>query len=196
MALKPCRECGKEISTEAQACPYCGAPAKAPELPVSPVPVPAKSGSTAARLVILVILVIVLLVVWNARQEDAQRAALAELFTPAPTPQFAGPVLEIQSWGWSHEPGSGWVNVRGEVKNISDSPLKNVQAVASMYGERDLFITSADALVEFNPILPGQVSPFRVIVQWNPEMKVARLQMKDLLGGSLAYRLKDTLPKP
>lgn len=26
MALDPCRECGKEISTEAQSCPHCGAP--------------------------------------------------------------------------------------------------------------------------------------------------------------------------
>lgn len=25
MALKPCRECGKEVSTEAKACPHCGA---------------------------------------------------------------------------------------------------------------------------------------------------------------------------
>ena len=26
MALKPCRECGKKVSTEAQSCPNCGAP--------------------------------------------------------------------------------------------------------------------------------------------------------------------------
>jgi hypothetical protein len=28
MAIKPCRECGKEISTEAKACPRCGAAAR------------------------------------------------------------------------------------------------------------------------------------------------------------------------
>jgi type VI secretion system VasI family protein len=27
MALKPCRECGRDVSTEAPACPHCGAPA-------------------------------------------------------------------------------------------------------------------------------------------------------------------------
>jgi len=26
MALKPCRECGKEVSTEAKSCPHCGVP--------------------------------------------------------------------------------------------------------------------------------------------------------------------------
>ena len=29
MALKPCRECGAEISTTAKHCPQCGAPSKA-----------------------------------------------------------------------------------------------------------------------------------------------------------------------
>ena len=29
MALKPCRECGKEFSTEAAFCPNCGAPGAA-----------------------------------------------------------------------------------------------------------------------------------------------------------------------
>lgn len=28
MALKPCKECGKEISSTAQACPHCGKPLK------------------------------------------------------------------------------------------------------------------------------------------------------------------------
>lgn len=27
MALRPCRECGKSVSTEAAACPHCGVPA-------------------------------------------------------------------------------------------------------------------------------------------------------------------------
>lgn len=29
MALKPCRECGREISTAAKQCPHCGAPSSA-----------------------------------------------------------------------------------------------------------------------------------------------------------------------
>lgn len=28
MALEPCRECGREISTQATACPQCGAPVR------------------------------------------------------------------------------------------------------------------------------------------------------------------------
>ena len=38
MALEPCRECGREVSTEAQTCPHCGVghPAGVPEPPRAP----------------------------------------------------------------------------------------------------------------------------------------------------------------
>ena len=37
MALKPCRECGKQVSTEAVTCPHCGVPQPASvETPVPP----------------------------------------------------------------------------------------------------------------------------------------------------------------
>ena len=40
MALIACRECGKEISDQAPACPHCGAPASAAQLAVQPVKKP------------------------------------------------------------------------------------------------------------------------------------------------------------
>jgi hypothetical protein len=45
MALKPCRECGASISTEAQTCPHCGAPD--PTKDKSAAPDPAKDKSAA-----------------------------------------------------------------------------------------------------------------------------------------------------
>jgi hypothetical protein len=38
MALISCRECGKPVSTEAAACPHCGAPPQRPVPPLLPVP--------------------------------------------------------------------------------------------------------------------------------------------------------------
>jgi len=34
MALHPCRECGREVSSEAASCPHCGVKAPVPPLPV------------------------------------------------------------------------------------------------------------------------------------------------------------------
>ena len=39
MALVPCRECSREISDEAPACPHCGAPVGATEAPIPSPPV-------------------------------------------------------------------------------------------------------------------------------------------------------------
>ena len=36
MALKPCRECGKEVSTEAKVCPHCGVAKPVPPTPMTP----------------------------------------------------------------------------------------------------------------------------------------------------------------
>ena len=44
MALQPCRECGREVSTEAATCPHCGTPrptAAAPNSPTARTPAPA-----------------------------------------------------------------------------------------------------------------------------------------------------------
>ncbi len=38
MVLVPCRECGKELSTEAASCPHCGAPALTSPSPSAPTP--------------------------------------------------------------------------------------------------------------------------------------------------------------
>lgn len=48
MPLQPCRECGKEVSTEAAACPHCGAAAPARAKTGDWIPCP-KCGSANTR---------------------------------------------------------------------------------------------------------------------------------------------------
>jgi hypothetical protein len=58
MPLITCPDCGKEISTAANACPSCGRPMAAPAVPLpSPAPSPRKRGCLRAFLVIVGILV-------------------------------------------------------------------------------------------------------------------------------------------
>lgn len=92
--------------------------------------------------------------------------------------------LEVLNWKW-YRSSDYYVEAAGEVKNISGEPLENVTAVVSFYTKDGTFVTSSEALVDFNPILPGQVSPFHVIETFNPEMSKANLQFKFLLGGTI-----------
>lgn len=81
--------------------------------------------------------------------------------------------------------GNGFATVKGEVTNNTSQNFKNVVAVVSFYTKEDQFITSGEALISYNPILPGQSSPYRVIETYNPAMATCRLSFKRLLGGTI-----------
>ena len=92
--------------------------------------------------------------------------------------------LELSSFHWQRS--SGYAIVDGMVKNISGKSIDNVQAVAIFTDASGGFITSDDAIIEYNPILPGQTSPFKIYARWNPAMKSCRLEFKTLMGGEIA----------
>jgi hypothetical protein len=71
------------------------------------------------------------------------------------------------------------------VKNISDEPIKNVVAVGIWLDKKGEFIKSDDALIDYNPILPGQTSPFKTISSGNPAMEKYRVEFKTMFGGTL-----------
>ena len=76
------------------------------------------------------------------------------------------------------------------MKNLTGEPMENVMAVVSYYDDQDNFVTSDDALIEYDPILPGQVSPFEVMTRNNPAIKTGRLEFKVLFGGTIPHREK------
>ncbi len=68
--------------------------------------------------------------------------------------------------------------VQGQVQNISKSSMRRVIAVVSWYTADGSFITSDDAEVDYNPILPGQVSPYKVFSTANPQMEKYIVEFK------------------
>jgi hypothetical protein len=96
------------------------------------------------------------------------------------------PELELVSYSWHIE--YGYAILEGQVRNVSLQPLKNVTAVGSFYDANNGFITSSDALIAYNPVLPGQTSPFKVMASQNPAMKKAGVAFKHLMGGSIPFR--------
>jgi hypothetical protein len=100
--------------------------------------------------------------------------------TPATTKRLA----LLSSRGYESE-GGGYHIVEGQVQNISNEPLKNVMAVATWYDEGGHFIKSDDAMIEYNPILAGQTSPFKTMSSSNPAMAKYTVQFKVLFGGAV-----------
>lgn len=91
--------------------------------------------------------------------------------------------LELLSWRWSEE--YGYATAEGQVKNISKGKMENVEALVTWYDKNGDMITSNSALIEYNPILPGQTSPFKVIQSHNPAMKRATIEFKFIFGNAI-----------
>jgi hypothetical protein len=105
---------------------------------------------------------------------------------PAPAPVEAPKHLALlASNGYESETGS-FHYVEGQVKNLSSESLRNVMVVSTWYDKDGNFIKSNDALIDYNPILPGQTSPFKTITSSNPAMSRYSVTFKTLLGGSLS----------
>ncbi|MBK9526998.1 MAG: hypothetical protein IPO41_01435 [Acidobacteria bacterium] len=78
-----------------------------------------------------------------------------------------------------------FVTVEGQVQNISGASLEAVQAVVTHYDGNGSFVTSDSALIEYNPLLPGQTSPYKVLTRHNPAMKTFNVEFKHILGGEI-----------
>lgn len=171
MAIKKCKECDKEVSSKAKQCPHCGAP------------VPKKVGLVGIILVLFVGYIIYAAATGSGRSSTNSPTPSAVPSTP-PTPP-----LEVQSWRCDTE--HGYVFVRGEVKNVSSQKLENVVAVGEFRTESGELVKTEDALLEYNPIMPGQQSPFKAGGTENPQIKNCNLSFKYLLGGGkIAYTVK------
>jgi hypothetical protein len=124
-----------------------------------------------------------------ASTSTSSPAAAVPTRSPAPAPAPAPPppaaqLALIAARGYEGEFG-GYHYIEGQVKNVSDQPLRNVAAVAIWSDKDGNFIKSDDALIDYNPILPGQTSPFKTISSGNPAMERYRVEFKTLLGGTL-----------
>lgn len=62
--------------------------------------------------------------------------------------------LRLLSWRWGEE--YSYAIAEGQVRNVSAASLKNVTAVVTWYTASGEMITSDSALIEYNPIMPGQ----------------------------------------
>ncbi len=96
--------------------------------------------------------------------------------------------LEVQSWRCTKE--YSYVFVQGLVKNLTAESLKNVMVVGIFKTSSGDFVKTADALIEYNPILPGQTSPFKAGTTDNPEIKKCFIEFKHLMGGTISLTIK------
>lgn len=95
-------------------------------------------------------------------------------------------LLELKSYKCYEE--YGYFQITGEVMNISDHSLDNIEAIGGAYTKEGEFVKSDSALIEYNPIMPGQTSPFKVMTTMNPLIHKCNIDFKSLMGGTIATK--------
>lgn len=188
--MKKCPFCAEEIQDEAIKCKHCGSELIQPVAPVAAKPQPEKKKTSPAAWGCLIIFFLIgfLFIVGTIGKAcgpssgDPQKAHSSTV-TNRPS---AKPQLELVNWNWRTE--YDYAIAEGKVKNISGVSLKNIEAVVSFYTKEGTFITSDTALIEYNPLLADQESPFKVMTTFNPAMNNAKIDFKDLWGGAILWQ--------
>ncbi len=185
--MKKCPYCYSEMDTQASICPSCK----------KKVGKPNKNGVALKRrpwlwaLYIIGALWILGAITGQKHSADDPSPEISHSVSDSSLKEPSAPstpVLELQAWNWHKD--YDYADVQGEVKNISDHNLDNVEAVATFTDQNGHFITSEEALIQYRPLLPGQTSPFEVMVTYNPSMNVANIDFKSFNGGSINWKKK------
>jgi hypothetical protein len=204
--LIKCPDCNHDVSSAAASCPNCGHPiaATSPSGKTTETPEKIKSTSISVKkssgwggcLGIGAAIILVLIVIGalsenssSTGQNPTPDAAQKGSDTPDASAAPAAVQLEVKSWRCYSE--YNYMITEGQVTNITDAPLKNVEAVANYYDSAGGFVTSGDAIIAYNPVLPGQTSPFKAMATGNPAIKKCDIAFKDLLGGSIGSKIDE-----
>ena len=131
------------------------------------------------------ITVFVLLLIFLGGDDSLPTASPSVTTQQRQTHQQAAPAELLELLDWKCYTEYSYFHIAGDVKNISNKPLENVLAVGTAYTEDGTFVKSSDAIIEYSPILPGQTSPFEVLMSGNPAISKCKVGFKEFLGGAI-----------
>lgn len=125
----------------------------------------------------------------QARVHSMETAVAMPTRTPVPPPYK----LALISSSCAHS--YGFNECKAFVKNITPESLQDVMVVITWVDQNGTPQSADQALIDYNPILSGQESPWSTIGTYNPALTRYRVQFKELLGGTILTR-DDRQQKP
>jgi|SRR5919106_147245 hypothetical protein len=134
----------------------------------------------ALRLFWIAIAAIILIGFWTMPPERTSSPTRSD---PAPAP--APPRLHLLSFDCAVE--HGYTYVRGEVKNLSSTPIEDLRIIGELRQADGTLVKTATAMVEYDPLMPGQSSPFEALTPHNPLATKCQPAFKTFWGPQIPY---------
>jgi hypothetical protein len=113
--------------------------------------------------------------------------------TPAPTPAQSPSLALLSSRALLNPAGDLW-NITGEVRNLTQEGLTNLQVVSTWFDQQGRIIDVQVDLVDLKQLMPGEISTFRSVARARPQMSMFRLEFRSDLGTLLLSQ--DSSPTP
>jgi hypothetical protein len=135
---------------------------------------------------ILLCLIIIGGACWH--NSDATSPSQSTTAARAPVPQT--PPLELLASSAYVSDGGGFIIIEGMVRNATSETIRGISAVGEIYTKKDSFISADSAPIEYQPLLPGQRSPFKIMIRFNPAFELYRVGFKDVYGRQVAHENK------
>lgn len=82
---------------------------------------------------------------------------------------------------------AGYAIVEGQVKNTGNEKIDNIEVIVTWKTKEGEFIKSDSAMIDYDPIMGQQTSPFKVLTTRNPKMLRYEIDFKQALGGSIDW---------
>jgi len=82
----------------------------------------------------------------------------------------------------------GFMKCEGFVENLTAQSMRSVMVVVTWYDANGVPQRSDDSFIDYNPVLPGQSSPWSTINTDNPGLRNYKIQFKEFLGGTILTR--------
>jgi hypothetical protein len=108
--------------------------------------------------------------------------------TPVPTRTPKPPPYKLALISAACNRQYDYIVCEGFVENISGKSMESIEAVALFFDDTGTPITSDSALIDYDPILPGQQSPFSIYARYNPAISKWRIEFKEFFGGTILTR--------
>ncbi len=112
---------------------------------------------------------------------------VAETTTEPQAISAAAPRAQLRLRSWRCYEEYGFQHIEGRVTNQTDRAFNNDLVVASFETSAGRLVKNETALVQFQPLMPGQTSPFTLVAIGNPQIDRCEIGFQIMSGPALSF---------